>query len=244
MNFSIRLFGVFLLFLLPHVSQGQNVVDKYRSAAVQRWEEEIEKLEELDKRESYSDDSVLFIGSSSIRLWKTIEEDMLPYEAIRRGYGGAKFTDLAVFAERLIQPHNYTALVVFVANDVTGGENDTPMDDLHQLIRSVIATGKAHQPEAPVFLIEVTPTPSRFEAWPQIRKVNQLMRELALTEPNVYFIATAEHVLDADKQPRESLFVDDHLHLNPAGYQLWTRLVKQQLDEFVRSKAGKRQIAK
>jgi len=234
MKLSLRFIGLLLLSLLPQSSPAQNVLDKYRSAAVDRWEQEIEKLEELDKQESYPDDSILFIGSSSIRLWKTIEQDMRPYTAIRRGYGGAKFTDLAVFAERLIKPHSFKALVVFVANDITGGENDTPMEDLHLLIRHTIATGKTHQPDSPIFLIEITPTPSRFKAWPQIRKVNVMMRELALTEPNIYFIATAEHVLAADKQPRASLFVEDRLHLNRDGYQLWTKLVKQRLDDFVK----------
>lgn len=234
MKFRSPLPALLLIFLLPQFSQGQNVVDKYRSAAVERWEQEIEKLEKLDKQESFSDDSILFIGSSSIRLWKSIEEDMLPFAAIRRGYGGTKFTDLAVFAERLIKPHNYKALVIFVANDVTGSENDTPMDDLRQLVRHTIATGATHQPESPIFLIEITPTPSRFDAWPKIRKVNGMLRELALTEPNVYFIATAEYVLDANKQPRASLFVEDRLHLNEDGYQLWTKIVKQHLNDFVK----------
>lgn len=233
MKRSLVFASLFFLCLFHTTSQCQEVVDKYRVAAVERWEREVQELEALDKRETYPDDAVLFIGSSSIRLWKTIEEDMQPYAAIRRGYGGAKFTDLAVFAERLIKPHNFKALVVFVANDITGGVNDTPMDDLDQLVRHVIEVGKSHQSNAPIFLIEVTPTPSRFAAWTKIRKLNHQLRELALTEPNVYFIATAEYVMDADKQPQASLFVEDRLHLNRDGYQLWTRLIKQQLNDFL-----------
>ena len=35
---------------------------------------EIEAFEKLDASKDYPDDVILFIGSSSIRLWKTLEE--------------------------------------------------------------------------------------------------------------------------------------------------------------------------
>lgn len=215
--------------VVPH---NRNVVEKYRQAASERWEKDIQQLEALDKTESYPDDAVLFIGSSSIRLWKSIAEDMQPFVPIRRGYGGAKFTDLAVFADRLINPHNYQALVVFVANDVTGGTNDTPLEDLVHLVKHVINVGQEHRPDAPVFLIEVTPTSSRFKAFDKIRQVNHMLRDLALTVPGVHFIATAEHYLDEQKKPKDELFVEDRLHLNQDGYKLWSNIIRNSLDQF------------
>ena len=213
---------------------GQDILDKYSEAARERWEKDIQQLEALDASESYPEDAILFIGSSSIRLWKSIDEDMKPYVPIRRGYGGAKYKDLAVFADRLIKPHQFKAMVVFVANDVTGNENDTPMEDLQKLVKHVIATGQKHQPDAPVFLVEVTPTSSRFKAWSRIREVNQMLRDLALTTPGVHFIATAEHFLNDEKQPRDELFVEDRLHLNSEGYKLWSSLIKPVLRDFAK----------
>ena len=90
-----------------------------------------------------------------------------------------------------------------------------------------------HRPNAPFFLIEITPCESRFSAWPKIRKVNARLREIALSTPNTYFIPTASHYLKPDGTPRPKLFVSDKLHLNESGYQLWSTLIRRRLDDVL-----------
>lgn len=213
--------------------QASDPTAPYRAAAVERWETAIREFEALDQREKDPEDAVLFVGSSSIRMWESIAEDMEPYATIRRGYGGAKFSDLAVFAERLIHPHEYRALVLFVANDVTGSPDDLTTEEVERLVRHILSIVRNQKPDVPVLLVEITPTPSRFAAWPQIRQVNAMMRELALTEPHTYFIPTAEQYLDAEKQPRPELFIGDRLHQNRQGYELWAKLIKRRLDDVL-----------
>jgi len=203
----------------------------YFETANDRWGDDIAELERLDQTESYPDDAILLIGSSSIRMWENIAGDMAPYATIRRGYGGAKYSDLAVFADRLITPHHYAAMAVFVGNDVTGSDDDIPIDQIERLARHVIAVSRSHQSDAPVLLVEVTPTASRSAAWPEIRKVNDRLREIALTTPNTYFVATADYYLDADGFPIKKYFIDDRLHQNEHGYAVWGTLIKRRLGE-------------
>jgi lysophospholipase L1-like esterase len=203
----------------------------YSATASDRWGDDIAALEKLDRAESYPDDAILFVGSSSIRIWETIAADMVPFTPIRRGYGGAKYSDLAVFADRLITPHRYAAMVVFVGNDVTGSKDDLSIDEVERLARHVIAVSRSHQADAPVLLVEVTPTASRRAAWPEIRKVNDRLREIALTTPNTYFVATADYYLDADGFPINEYFIDDRLHQNEHGYAVWGTLIKRRLGE-------------
>ena len=118
----------------------------------------------------------------------------------------------------MLHPHQYQALAIFVGNDVQGKPEDHTPDQVESLARYVIAVSKGHQPDAPIFLIEVTPTSKRYAAWSAIRKVNERLREVALSTPNTHFIATAEHYLDPEGKPRDELFVSDLLHLNEAGY--------------------------
>jgi hypothetical protein len=100
-------------------------VKKYQSLPeVKAWETEISKFEQLDKDVSYPEESVLFAGSSSIKLWSTLKEDMAPYPVIHRGYGGAKLSDFSVYADRLLNPHKCRAIVIFIANDIAGTEQD------------------------------------------------------------------------------------------------------------------------
>ena len=218
----------------PKADAQELLLAKYRDTATKRWEKAIAKLEARDQQEPDPPDAILFVGSSSIRLWNAIAKDVAPYRPIQRGYGGARFSDVAVFAERLIQPHKYRALVVFVGNDVTGSNNDHTVDEVEALVRYLIGVSHAHQRNAPVLIIEVTPTESRFAAWGKIRAVNAKLREIALSTAHTYFIPTAGHYLRPDGTPRAELFRADRLHLNTEGYKLWGSLIRRRLDEVFR----------
>lgn len=213
------------------VTPDSSFLDRYREKASDRWEQDIRKIEARDATERDPEDAILFIGSSSIRRWSDIATDMAPFRTIQRGYGGAKYSDVAVFAKRLLRPHAYQALVIFVGNDVRGKPDDHTPDQVEELARYIVSVSKSHQADAPVFLIEVTPTSSRYSAWPAIRKVNERLREIALSTPNTHFIATAEHYLDPEGKPRDELFVSDRLHLNEAGYDQWATLIRSRLTE-------------
>lgn len=213
---------------------GADFLEPYRQAAQEKWQATIEKLEAQDKEEVDPADAILFIGSSSIRRWDDIAIDMAPYRTIQRGFGGSKFSDVAVYAKRLIEPHPYRAMVMFVGNDVSGKPTDHTPDQVEQFVRSIVSVSHAHQPQAPVLLVEVTPTESRWAAWGKIREVNARLREIALSTPNTYFIATAGHYLRPDGTPRSELFVDDKLHLSEQGYDRWAELIRRRLDEVFR----------
>ncbi len=211
-----------------------DLLEPYQAKSREKWEKEIAKLEARDAEQADPDDAILFIGSSSIRRWEDIAVDMSPYRTIQRGFGGSKYSDVAVFADRLLHPHHYRALVVFVGNDVSGKPEDHSPDQVEQLVRYLIGVSRAHRPNAPVLLIEVTPTEKRFDAWPRIREVNARIREVALTTPHTYFVSTAAFYLDPEGNPRPELFVEDRLHLNADGYDLWSTLIRRRLDEVFR----------
>ena len=97
-------------------------IKKYKNTA-SVFEKEILNLEKLDSIKQATKEDLLFIGSSSVRLWNEIERDMTPYISIKRGYGGAHYYDLIHFIERLVINHLPKAILIFVANDITGSED-------------------------------------------------------------------------------------------------------------------------
>lgn len=209
------------------------VLGQPKPTGPERWEPDIRKLEALDKSETHPDDAILFVGSSSVRLWDTIAEEMAPYPVIQRGYGGARFSDLNVYAKRLIHPHQFRALVMFVGNDVTGSPNDKTPAEVVSLVRSIVTTTREKHPNAPIFVLETTPTASRWKAWPKIQAVNLAIAELCSDLPNVHWISTSPHFLNEQQQPREELFKPDRLHLNADGYKLWASLIKPRLKAVI-----------
>ncbi|MEM9645782.1 MAG: GDSL-type esterase/lipase family protein [Planctomycetota bacterium] len=202
--------------------------------AIAKWEKDVRQLETLDLSQTPVADAILFVGSSSIRRWTSIATDMAPYRTIRRGYGGAKYSDVAHYARRLITPHAYRALVLFVGNDVSGDEKDHTLDQVEGWVMEIIRHAREHRPQAPILIVEVTVTPKRFDAWPKISTLNSRLREITLREPNTHFVPTSENFLNTDKSPRVELFVDDRLHLNESGYALWASLIRRRLDEVFR----------
>lgn len=202
---------------------------------VKAWETEILKFEELDQNETYPDNSILFAGSSSIRLWSTIEHDLSPYKVIQRGYGGAKLSDFAVYTERIIWPHkNIDGIVLFIANDISGNETDKTPEEVLNLFKYVVKTIRKEFPETPVFWIAITPTGSRWEVWPQIREANDLIRNYTIKNSDLYFIATERRFINKDGKPRPELFISDKLHLNDEGYRVWTEIIKSDLDSVLK----------
>ncbi|MBX3422817.1 MAG: hypothetical protein KF752_14785 [Pirellulaceae bacterium] len=211
------------------------LIERYRHEAITRWEGELKKLEQLDQQQPDPENAILFVGSSSIRLWKDIARDMAPWPAVGRGYGGARLSDLVVFTERLLAAHDYRALVVFVANDITGGKDannsDKSPEEVLELFKLFVQIARQHRPDRPIFFISITPTSSRFSVWPQVNCANELIRGYTLTQQHLHFIDTRCHFFTPDCLPNDELFVADKLHLSPSGYQLWAQIIKAALLE-------------
>lgn len=227
----------FLTVLIILVSLSCAPLNKYSDLPeVKAWESEIEKFEQLDVTKSYPSDAILFAGSSSIRLWSTIGKDMTPYNVIQRGYGGAKLSDFAVYADRIIYPHPCKAIVIFIANDISGNENDKSPLEVSQLFRKTLYIIRRKFVDTPVFWISVTPTPSRWAVWPEIKEANGMIKEICESHRNTYFIDTEKYFFNSSGLPRSELFIEDKLHLNTEGYKIWSGIIKNELDNVLVNK--------
>ncbi|HEX3006748.1 MAG TPA: GDSL-type esterase/lipase family protein [Bacteroidales bacterium] len=204
-------------------------LSKYKNS-VQGWEADIRKFEHLDSTQVYPGDAVLFMGSSSIRLWSTLQEDMKPYNTIQRGFGGAKISDLAWYTPRIVYPHKCQAIVIFVANDITGSDEDKTPQEIAIIFNHIVKTIRKKLPEIPIFYVEVTPTESRWKVWPRIQEGNKLVKHECEKLTNVHFIETAAYFLNENGTPEASFFLKDKLHLTREGYNVWTRVIKKNLD--------------
>jgi hypothetical protein len=197
------------------------------------WENDIRKFEHLDSVETYPSNAVLFAGSSSIRLWSTLEVDMAPYPVIQRGYGGARLTDFSFFAGRIIYPHPCRAIVLFIANDITGSEADKTPEEVRDLFLNVLNTIREKFPDTPVFWIAITPTRLRWKVWPEIEKANRQIQKACEENKNTYFIPTKNEFINSSGLPRNELFRPDRLHLNEEGYKVWTSVIRKELEKVI-----------
>jgi hypothetical protein len=232
---------LFLIWLLCPTGAAAQQANPYLDPEVQelllpfredatKWDEDVARLASGNLSEG-GPNAVVLLGSSSFRLWEDAAQDLAPYKIVRRGYGSARYRDLAIHAPALLAGLEFQAVFLFIANDITGKELDVTPETAGRLAEVVVRCVRHTQPKASIFIVAVTPTPSRFEYWPRIHQVNQQFQQLAKKYPDAYYLATERHFLDSRGQPREELFVEDKLHLNQEGYAIWSKLFLDALRE-------------
>ena len=162
---------------------------------------------------------------------------MYPYSSVKRGYGGAHFYDLIHFSERLVKNHSPKAILIFIANDITGLNDSTNIvgdlspNEVKKLFRYNYKLIRSIHKHIPIFLIETTPTPKRWKVWNKILEANKKLERFCKQVPNLYFISTRDKFIGTDGLPIQSFFLSDELHLNSDGYKLWSSVIKSKLIE-------------
>ena len=167
---------------------------------------------------------VLFVGSSSIRLWSDLEDQFkdLPV-VIKRGFGGSQLSDCVKNLNRLVVRYRPRTVLVYAGdNDLAAG---TTPDEVLRRFDAFVDGVHRELPDTEIAYISIKPSPLRIGLLRQIRETNALIRDYTAGHRNVAFIDVYTPMLDASGQPRRELFRADALHLNADGYALWKRVI-------------------
>ncbi len=205
-------------------------LDKRTTAAIDnRWDASLAAFAAADKEHPPKPGGVLFVGSSSIRLWNNLESDFssLPV-VVKRGFGGSRMMDCAQHLHALVAPYK-PHLVLVYAGDNDLAEGRTP-EQVLQSFRKFVEGVRMDLPKTRIAYISIKPSPARASLIPEIKETNALIKAYTLTVANADFIDVYSQMLDARGAPRPELFRDDKLHLNADGYALWKRLITAHLD--------------
>ena len=168
--------------------------------------------------------AVLFVGSSSIRLWDGLEEQFEDARVLKRGFGGSRLTDCVKHLDRLVV--NYRPrLVLLYAGDNDLAEGGSPEDVLGR-VRAFAEGVHGRLPETRIMFISIKPSPARRALLHKARAANDLVRAYADGHPLVDYVDVFTPMLAADGSPRAELFRKDELHLNDQGYALWRKIIR------------------
>jgi lysophospholipase L1-like esterase len=204
-------------------------IQKARSDDPLVWESAIRELEADTAGRYAPGQGVVFIGSSSIRLWKTLEEDMSPIPVIQHGFGGAKLNDVVHYADRLVSAYQPMAVVVFAGtNDIDPSVSKSP-EALLASYQAFVSRVRSQQPDLPIFYIGITPSPRRWSVWPIAQATNQLIERWSADDPNLHFIDTSTALMDDTREPDADNYVFDGLHLSKRGYAIWRGIIRERV---------------
>jgi len=197
------------------------------AADVAKWEPAIRQFERADATNAPPKNGILFIGSSSIRRWKTLEQDFPDLPVYNRGFGGSQIADSLHFADRIVLPYRPRQIVMFAgSNDINAGK--TPEQVLADFIAFTRLVRK-ELPDARISWIAITPCEKRWEQFDRVKRANALVARYCRFHRRLDYINTFPHMLGPDGRPRPDIFVDDKLHLNEKGYAIWTRIIRPYL---------------
>ena len=174
-------------------------------------------------RQTAPKDPIVFYGSSTIRLWGTLASDLADQRAVNLGFGGSTLEACDHFFERLVPPLAPCSLVIY-AGDNDLGDGQTPEAVLASF-RRLAAKIERDLPAVGYGFISIKPSPARLAILDRIQAANTLIRGDVAGRPNAYFMDVFSAMLASDGRPDAGFFESDGLHLNGAGYQLWTKLL-------------------
>lgn len=189
----------------------------------------ISDFEQSDRAEKPKPGAIVFVGSSSIRFWGQLGEQMDPLPVIRRGFGGAHMLHVLHNVHRIVTPYAPSAVVVYAGdNDLAAGSGKTAEDVVAEYLE---LAGEVHSraPEARIYFISIKPSTLRWDRWPEMKEANQRIEALSQEDPRLGYFDIATPMLGAHGEPREELFLLDGLHLNAEGYRVWADVIRPKL---------------
>lgn len=192
-----------------------------------RFEPEIRAFERADSASPPPQRPVLFVGSSSIRMWCTLARDFPKLTVLNRGFGGSETSDAIHYADRVIVRYRPRAIVLYEGdNDLAAGKTPAAVaSDLRRLF-TIIHT---RLPGTPIFFLAIKPSPSRASLLGAMRATNALVRQAAARDSLLTYVDVFTPMLDRGGTPNPDLFGADELHMNSTGYALWRAVLLPKL---------------
>lgn len=195
------------------------------------WEQAIAAFEKQDAAQPPQPGAVLFVGSSSVRLWD-LPEWFPDLRTVNRGFGGSTIIDAVHFVDTLVVKHR-PAVIVFYAgdNDLAAGLS---AEQVHRDFQEFVKVVRAELPETPIVYMGVKACTARWKNAEEIKTANALIAAECSEDESLTYVDVWDAMLDEAGQPRPELLRKDGLHMVDAGYQIWVDQLRPVLDKLLK----------
>lgn len=189
---------------------------------------EIKAFKTADSLQAPPQNAILFVGSSSFRMWKSLDRDFPGHTVINRGFGGSSLPHVIEYAGDIIIPYHPSQVVIycgdndFMTDTVTSEIVVKRFKTLFNLLRKAI-------PRAEILYVSIKPSPSRRHLMSKMEAANAGINDFLKGRRNAAFINVWDAMLDRNGEPRKELFLKDMLHMNEKGYAIWRKAIEPHL---------------
>jgi lysophospholipase L1-like esterase len=224
MNRPLHIYHLLLALLLGACSIASSCAQEPKPPF---WDE-IEAFKEQDREQMPPPGALLFVGSSSIRLWNSLADDFPAHQVINRGFGGSTLPDLEYYLPDIVLPYKPRQIIIYSGeNDIASGK--VSAEELLARFDRIFTAIRQEMPQVPILYISMKPSPSRLQFQPLLQTANALLQDYLSQQPHTAWVDVFTPMLDESGQPRPELFIEDQLHMNEEGYRIWAEKVERYL---------------
>ena len=167
------------------------------------------------------------MGSSSIRMWKSLSEDFPEHHVLNRGFGGSQIVDAIYFADRIVTKYQPRMVVMYAGvNDINSGKS--PLQVFGDF-KAFVAKVHTALPDARIGFIALAGNPARWSQVERVKETNRMVSAYCDSNEHLEFFDVFSLMLGEDGMPKPDIFISDQLHMNEKGYALWTELIAPHL---------------
>jgi lysophospholipase L1-like esterase len=199
-----------------------------------RFKDEITAIKQKNTQVS-TRNPIVFTGSSSVRMWNDIESRFSAYNILNTGFGGSQMSEMFYYAEELIVDYKPKQIFIYEGdNDL--GEGKSP-DQILQDADKVVKYLRGRLPKR-IQIAFITPKPSirRWDLKQRYENYIRLLKQWTAKQKNVICIDVWSPMIDTNGELKRDLFVEDGLHMNAKGYDLWTQAISPYLKRKYRKR--------
>ncbi len=213
-KFIFRLLIISILFSGFLTSNAQNP---------NRFKEQVDQLLKKEYNFSHNKKLVVFTGSSSVRMWKDVQDYFPKYNIINNGFGGSHFSDLIYFYDELITKQNPEILFIYEGdNDIADGKKPSKiLNEAKELVKRI----KTDLPKTKIVFVAPKPSLARWNLKKDYKKLNKKLEKLCKKQDNLEFADVWNIMLDENGNVYTDIFIEDGLHMNKKGYDLWAKVI-------------------
>jgi lysophospholipase L1-like esterase len=190
-----------------------------------RFEKEVNTLVSGDSAVNHKK-LILFTGSSSIRIWKSLATDFPKHNTLNRGFGGSEMKDLLFYADQLIIKYNPKVIFIYEGdNDINSGKSPEEILKTAEQLLTLIRTKLPKNVK--VIFIAAKPSLARWHLKETYLIYNHKLKAWTEQQKKVEFVDVWTPMIDANGEVLNDIFIQDGLHLNEKGYKIWAATIRE-----------------
>ena len=200
------------------------------------WQESMEEEVRCYEAETQQKGQIVFYGPSYFTRWSrrfdmTPMADMLLASSgrkcvINRGFGSSCAEHQLYYYPRMIRP--LAPKVLVYSSHANGAAFVYSDEESWELAQRVIAYARTDFPGIRIYLVGAHPSRNMTEAdLAQRRKYNDMVQTFAESTTDCRFL----DVLAYEPMSAKDIYVEDGVHFNPKGYELYADFFRQALQE-------------